>query len=198
MRRSNTATSVWYNKNVTYAIGTNDNTKDVFERSARGYGWENVDFNEPVTTASAYGAWCMTCHSEFHGDKTSPNITVGTDVVRHPTAGVDVAVTATSQYPNRTHRVKLMDATGTWGATTAGQTPSCFSCHKSHGNKNDSGLIWFIDNTQTGPGAHTPVGGITEEGDVDANGLGGGYRDLCRSCHGQGSFPAGNPTNIIP
>jgi hypothetical protein len=71
-------------------------------------------------------------------------------------------------------------------------TPSCFTCHKSHGNKNGFGLIWFVDNTTTGPNPPATPTDITEEGD------GGAYRDLCRQCHTQGSFPAGNPTNIIP
>ena len=196
MRSSTRTTNVWYNKTVTYSIGTKDNTKDVYEAAAHSYGWDNVGFMEPSPTASAYGAWCMTCHSQFHGDTTSTNIKTGGEVVRHPTAGVNVSVGATSQYNLHTHRVKLMDGTGTWDGLTANQTPSCFSCHKSHGNKNDSGLIWFIDNTQTGPGAHVAAGGITEEGDADASLQGGAYRDLCRQCHGQGSFPAGNPTNI--
>ena len=198
MRLSTSTTSAWYGKAVTYVIGAADPTKDVYEAAARGYGWDNVNFYEPNPAGSAYVNWCMTCHTQFHGDPTSTNITEGGEVVRHPTAGVEVSVSATSQYRNRIHRVKLMDASGTWDGVTANQTPSCFSCHKSHGNQNDSGLIWFIDNTQTGPGARTPVGGITEEGDVDANGLGGTYRDLCRECHRQGSFPAGNPTNIFP
>jgi hypothetical protein len=48
-------------------------------------------------------------------------------------------------------------------------TPSCFSCHKSHGNQNGFGLIFMAG-----------TGTVTEEGD------GGVYKSLCKQCHVQG------------
>ncbi len=60
---------------ITYAIGTNDATKDVFERSAahqyaggdNHYDLSNVDYNEPNGTGSKYADMCKACHADFHG-----------------------------------------------------------------------------------------------------------------------------------
>jgi hypothetical protein len=193
LRSSTKTTSAWYNKFVTYEIGgTPSNTKDVYEAAARGYGWNNVNYQEPDPAKSAYGAWCMTCHTTFHGSPADANIETGGNVIRHPTAGVDLSAGNLTQLNLHTHKVKLMDALGKWDGTTTTMTPSCFTCHKSHGSKNGFGLIWFVDNTTTGPNAPATPTDITEEGD------GGAYRDLCRQCHTQGSFPAGNPVAVIP
>ncbi len=191
-------TSVWYGKTVTYSIGTFDASKDVYERVAKGYGWGNVDYGEPNQNGSAYGAWCKTCHTNFHGLPGDANMGGGADPFkRHPTAGVDVGSSILTQITKHAvgHRVKLMDNGGTWDYTNTTATPSCFTCHKSHGNKNGFGLIWFVDVTTTGPNPPATVGAISEEGD---NYGGATYRDLCRQCHTQGSFPTGNPTNIVP
>jgi hypothetical protein len=193
MKSSTRTTSAFYNRFVSYEIGgTPTNTKDVYEGTARGYGWNNVNYQEPDQTKSAYGAWCQACHTTFHGSTADANIETIDGVVRHPTAGVDLSASNRTQYNLHTNKVKLMDALGQWDGTTATTTPSCFSCHKSHGNKNGFGLIWFVDNTTTGPNPPATPTAINEEGD------GGAYRDLCRQCHTQGSFPAGNPTAIIP
>jgi len=168
-------------KNLTYAVGTNDATKDVFERTAKGYNVANVDYNEPSTTASAYANWCQSCHTVFHGATGGPEVGGisggGTGWDRHPQADVDIGAHATyisslSQFNSHTNRVKVMDSQGLWDGTAADNTvtPSCFSCHKSHGNKNGFGLIFMA-----GAGAT-----VTEEGD------GGVYKDLCRQCHIQG------------
>ena len=179
MRSSTRSTSTWYNKLVTYTIGTPDNTKDVLERSARGYGFGNVDFYEPSQTASAYGAWCKTCHTDFHGSSSDLNmvVTAGGDFKRHPTADADLSSSMLTNWAGKTNRVKLMSSDGTWDGTNTTMTPSCFSCHKSHGNKNGFGLIFM-----------TGTGTLGEEGDDS-----GTYRDLCRQCHTQGNMPAGNP-----
>lgn len=184
---STSATSRFYNKPLTYAIGTNDLTKDVFERSAASYAEADVDYNEPNTSKSAYGAWCQSCHLDFHGSGGAVNMggSTGGDVggafpwVRHPTADVNIGqnsrgASALTTWTSRTHHVKVMDSQGLWDGTAADNTvtPSCFSCHKSHGNKNGFGLI-FMSGT-------AGAGAVTEEGD------GGQYRDLCKQCHVQG------------
>ena len=167
-------------KTLTYAIGANNLTKDVYERSAAGYDEANVDYNEPATTASAYANWCKSCHTDFHGTAGGTEVGGatggGTGWVRHPQADVNVGAHATyisslSQFNSHTNRVKVMDSQGLWDGTTADNTitPSCFSCHKSHGNMNGFGLI-FMKGTGT----------VVEEGD------GGIYKDLCRQCHVQG------------
>lgn len=156
---------------VSYAIGTNDLTKAVYERSARGYAEADVDFNEPDVRNSAYGKWCQNCHTDFHGQSGDPNMGPVGEWHRHPTADVDMGSSARTRWAGKTNRVKLMDSQGLWtgGTTNTTLTPSCMSCHKGHGNMNSFGLI-FMNGTGT----------RTEEGD------GGQYRDLCRQCHGMG------------
>lgn len=181
---STTAGAQFFGKTVTYAIGTNDLTKDVFERSAASYAEADVDFNEPNTSASAYGNWCAACHPNFHGSGGAANMggSTGGDVggnfpwVRHPTADVNIGQNSRGAsdlgtFNSRVNRVKVMDSQGLWNGTTADNTvtPSCFSCHKSHGNKNGFGLIFMAG-----------TGTVTEEGD------GGQYRNLCKQCHVQG------------
>jgi len=167
-------------KNLTYAITTNDLTKDVYERSAAAYNVADVDYNEPSTNASAYANWCKSCHTDFHGASGGPELggqsNGGTGWDRHPQADVNIGQNATfisslSVFNSRTNHVKVMDSQGLWNGTAADNTvtPTCFSCHKSHGNQNGFALI-FMKGTGT----------VTEEGD------GGVYRDLCKQCHSQG------------
>jgi hypothetical protein len=171
---------------MSYAVATNDLTKDVFERSNGGtdhYDIGNVDFNEPKSDSSYYGQYCKTCHTNFHGKSTDANMTVGgagADWMRHPTADVNIgAASSSGLYKSRLHRVKVMSSTGNWGTQgvafgtgmPADLTPSCFSCHKGHGNQRAFGLI-YPDSACTQP--------IGEEG------AGVQYRDLCKNCHSRG------------
>ncbi len=168
---------------LTYAITTNDPTKDVFERAPASYTEADVDYNEPNAAASGYATWCKQCHTKFHDASGSANMggASGGDAgtltpwLRHPQADVNIGQNATyisslAQYQGHTNRVKTMDPNGSWAAPVAGVTPTCFSCHKSHGNKNGFGLIYMAGSGTT----------VTEEGD------GGQYKDLCRQCHVQG------------
>ncbi len=168
---------------VSYAKGTNDLTKDVYLTGwtlgniAGNYSEATVNFNEPVTTKSGMGQWCMGCHTNFHGSSTDANMNNGSDFIRHPTADANISQSATSRFSTVLYRVKVMSATGAWGTpgtalgvNTLNQTPTCVSCHKSHGNKNPFGLIYLT-------GTNAP----TEEGDGVA------VRDLCRQCHSQGA-----------
>ena len=50
-------------------------------------------------------------------------------------------------------------------------TPSCFSCHKAHGNQNAFGLIYMKG-----------TGAVTEQGDDGTQ-----LPDLCHQCHGMGT-----------
>jgi doubled CXXCH motif protein len=175
-------------KTVTYAAGTNDLTKDVFESVPNGYDQSQVNYNEPSTTASAYGAWCSGCHTYYHGSGGSVYMggasggVAGTtsNWLRHPTADVNIGWNTTrtyysslSQFNGHTNRVKVMDSQGLWDASATDNTvtPSCFSCHKSHGNKNGFGLI-FMSGTGT----------VTEEGDNGTR-----ENDLCKQCHTEGA-----------
>lgn len=170
------------------AIGTNDKTKGVFERQALRYRPEDVDFNEPDNTDSQYGTFCKQCHTNFHGKDGDAIMGehydgLGGAWVRHPTAGVNlgrtgqptfVANLATYLAKPTTNRVKMMSENEQWalaaGATSSDLTPSCFTCHKGHGNQNPFGLV-FMRGTGT----------VTEQGD-DGN----LYKDLCKQCHVQG------------
>lgn len=156
---------------VSYAVGTNDLLKDVYERSARAYLNDDVDYNEPNVAGSKYAQWCKNCHVDFHGAITDANMGDGVDWKRHPTSTVNISVSSTtSRWRVNTNHVKVMDSQGLWTSTSNTLTPSCFSCHKSHGNQNGFGLVFMAG-----------TGTITENGD------GGALRDMCRQCHGMGS-----------
>lgn len=200
-----TATSIYRNLSwpgssvaagyMDYAIGTNDLTKDVFERFPASYGNDDVDFNEPVATASDYALFCSKCHGDFHGnaangymrDQAYPSATAGW--LRHPVSNADIGAAGSGHSSNqrawgaRLYRVKVMSASGNWGtqgtalgttAVVADATPSCMTCHKAHGTQNAYGLIFpnYDYNTSV-------VQPITE------NGGGTDYMGLCRQCHVQ-------------
>lgn len=156
---------------VTYATRNNDPTKDVFERDPSlgqveiHYSVNNVDFNEPIPTDSAYGQWCKGCHTDFHGRLTDPNILGSSGFIRHPTAGINLSGEMLAQYKSHPNRVKVL-----MGPGPDDYTPSCMSCHKAHGNENAFGLIYMAG-----------TGVVTEEGDS-----GTALRDLCWQCHTEG------------
>jgi hypothetical protein len=168
---------------ITYATGTNDLTLDVFQGSAglaNHYSANNIFFNEPNADSSKYAGFCKDCHTLFHGGTGSANMYNLADSawVRHPTSVANISVSsATSRFKNRPYRVKVMSPTGTWGTdgsawptAPADLTPSCFSCHKGHGNQNAFGLIFATGDA--------PLG---EQGD------GAAPRQMCQQCHGQGT-----------
>ena len=164
---------------VNYATGVNDLQKDVFQRSIFDYDRANVDYNEPVNTESAYAEWCKGCHTNFHGLVGGPEVggsgTPATHFVRHPNAGVDIGAaggghSSLGVFAGNTNKVKVMSETGVWDGSVGDITPSCFSCHKSHGNGNAFGLIYM-----------SGTGTITENGDDGTT-----AKDLCGQCHVQG------------
>jgi hypothetical protein len=158
---------------LTYAVGVNDLTKDIYEHSAAAYFESDVDFNEPDVRNSKYGQWCQNCHVDFHGQAGADNMGGGTvPWKRHPVADVNLSSSYLTRWSSLTNKVKVMDSQGLWLGTGTNNTltPSCMTCHKAHGNKNGFGLI-FMNGTGT----------RTEEGD------GGVFKDLCRQCHRQGA-----------
>ena len=180
-------------------LTTATNTKDVVIRSYKNYNQLDVEFEEPDQTKSAYGAWCRTCHSNFHGSGGDLNMGSipggavqpgGRPWLRHPSADVNIGgatrdsltfVSSLALYTQHAwrgpgHAAKVMDADHQWtgdGRTSQTITPSCFSCHKGHGSNNPFGLIFMGGNST-----------ISEEGD------GGGFRGMCHQCHSQGRDPA--------
>ena len=194
--------AAWQGKEVSYQVGgTPQDTAWVYEALPHNYDDANINYQEPDQTRSAYGEWCGACHGSFHGAPAATGGYIGPagNEVRHPTAGVDITSSNLALWKNTstTHRLKVMDANGQWAASTVTSTtmtPSCFSCHKSHGNNNKYGLVFVIGSRLSNGPAPNPVRSVamTEEGD------GGQYRDMCRNCHSMGTFPSGAPTNIYP
>jgi hypothetical protein len=178
---------------ITYAIGTNDLTKDVFEVDDNfggdHYSLNNVDFNEPDPAGSAYGEFCQNCHVDFHGSSSDANMRVQTGVagqewLRHPTADANIGEQGGGHssllraWELKAYRVKVMSPTGNWGTqgtafgvggSPTDLTPSCFTCHRSHGNANAFGLVYPTGNSAIG-----------ESGD------GTTAKELCKQCHVQG------------
>jgi hypothetical protein len=173
-------------KNVSYAGAVNNTTKDVFISSVAGFAAytnrANVDFNESSSTNSGMGQWCTQCHADLHGADGDANM--GGDSsgwLRHPTADADIGAigrghSSLSVFSNNIYRVKVMSATGAWGTQGSGWegapsdlTPTCVSCHKTHGNTNAFGLLF-------------PNGGPMDE----QGGGAGVAKDLCAQCHVQG------------
>jgi hypothetical protein len=180
--RTDPGTAVAPTGYITYAVGGNDLSKDVFERSAARYDESQVDFNEPDNSQSAIGRFCGGCHANFHGTIGSTNIggtpsgTSATELLRHPVGGVNIGggpveeYSSLAQFASRTNRVKVMSQSGVWSPPAADVTPTCISCHKGHGNHNAFGLIY-----RSGTGTRT------EDGDTNGTSV----RDLCGQCHVQ-------------
>lgn len=165
---------------------------DVLNRTALNYDIAQVDFYEPDPTSSSYATWCGGCHTNFHGGVGSGPIggsgSPPEHFSRHPVAGVDIGAVGGGHSSKtifaqggyvpgaKINWVKVMTSTGDWEPDDPTQlpwdyTPSCFSCHKGHGNQNAFGLIYM-----------DPLAGAkTEEGVA-----GGDYKDLCKQCHVQG------------
>ncbi|MBC8329174.1 MAG: hypothetical protein H8E31_10560 [Planctomycetes bacterium] len=177
-------------RQITYVAGNleggNNLFVDVYEvdDDVDHYSWNNVDYNEPANTESAYADFCGMCHSDFHGGigdtNTGGNTANNHEFLRHPTQEVNIGGqpshghTSLGKWDTNLARVKVMSETGDW--TTAGNatlTPSCFSCHRSHGNMNPYGLIYMDRFAATAD--------ITEEGIVGAASY-----NTCSNCHVQG------------
>lgn len=178
---NSTQSLVTYNNTT---IGTEDLTRDAFERSAAAYDEGDMDWNEPTNTASAIGKYCGGCHTNFHGTPGDPNTVGGTPVtggysgfLRHPTAGVNIgAITgghsSLTVYNSHTNKVKVMSEVGVWSPAGTDVTPTCISCHKAHGNGNAFGLLY-----------RSGTGTKTEEGDTNGTVV----ENLCAQCHVQAS-----------
>ncbi len=177
MRVTSSAAAVTYATSAT----TPDLTKDVWQKANGGsthYDWTNVEYCEPSQTASKYADYCKRCHTDFHGAKGGPEVggATGEEWLRHPNADANIGAltgghSSLATYTGRTNKVKVMSASGGWEPPAADVTPSCFSCHKSHGNQNSFGLIHM-----------SGTGAITEEGDTDGTTV----KQLCKQCHVQG------------
>lgn len=205
---STSSADKFYNKALTYSNDATapDKSKDIWEVGDAVYSQGDVWFNEPSQTASHYADWCQSCHTNFHGAAGGTEVggqsggftfTSPVDWVRHPQADVNIGhqagadyVSSLARYQSRTNKVKVMSdaavAITDWNAGPADATPSCFSCHKAHGDKNPFGLVLLA-----GDGS-----ALSEEG--DATGLltmvppTGTTRvsaptPLCQQCHIQGT-----------
>jgi hypothetical protein len=168
--------------------GANPLTAWVHEDASSGttgnhYGVGAMAFNEPVSTASAYADVCQGCHTDFHGDVAGTEIGGVGDppehFVRHPNLTANIGALGgghsnIGRFGGKVNQVQVMSPAGkkagTYLATDLDLTPSCFSCHKGHGNQNAFGLIFMLG-----------TGTINEQGDDGVD-----TRNMCRQCHGQG------------
>ena len=160
---------------------------------AGNYAYDSVRFNERNPNNGAYADFCQGCHVAFHGtvgdNKIGGDLTTG-GFLRHPNAQVNIGAmggghSSIARYNAGMKRVHVMSnanadylanpGAGTFTAVD-GLTPSCFTCHKSHGNQNPFGLIFLARNSAT----------VTEEGTSGVN-PGEGIRNLCGQCHIQGN-----------
>jgi hypothetical protein len=179
-------------KGVTYTRGdvegANPLTMWVHEDASGGtnaahYGVGAITFNEPVATASAYADYCKSCHTDFHGAVGGAEIGgIGAppeEFIRHPMAEVNIGAlggghSALNRLTPKVNQVQVMSPTGQkaggYNGTDTGLTPSCMSCHKSHGNQNAFGLVFMLG-----------TGTVTEQGDNGTD-----ARNTCRQCHTQG------------
>lgn len=172
-------------RNVSYSIGTNDLTRDVYMPTF-GYAESNVRLNEPVVTNSGEADWCQKCHVNFHGAVGDANSIGGTgtppaEFIRHPSATVNIGAlggghSSLPTFRNRLYRVRVLSAGGDWGtqgtawtAAPTSLTPTCTSCHKGHGSTRPFGLIYAL--------------GLNALGE---NGDGTQAKELCKQCHVQG------------
>ena len=177
---------------IAYAASPTPNptsTAWVYEDASSGtnashYGVGAITFNEPNQTMSGYADYCKTCHTNFHGLVGGTEIggtgTPAEEFQRHPAAGVNIGAiggghSGLARLTDHPNQVQVMSPTGkkagSYTSTDTELTPSCFTCHKGHGNQNAFGLIYMV-----GTGA-----AITEEGDGGTQ-----ARNTCRQCHVQG------------
>ncbi len=160
-----------------------DLTKDIKWRvssahAAGAYETDNVDFYEPVSNESRLGAWCQGCHTNFHGNSTSPNMANTNGWIRHPAADADLGTSYAADFASHAYRPQVMSSTGDWGTqgdstwtAPADLTPTCVTCHKSHGNGNSFGLVYMTGRTprsESGDGTRITV--------------------TCKICHRQGGY----------
>ncbi len=145
---------------------------DVTQAASLNYSYDNLTFNKTTLnpTLSAYADYCKGCHTNFHGAVGGSEIggSASGGFIRHPATdviigGIGGGHSSSAVFGSHTNNV-LVQTDGT------NLTPSCFSCHKGHGNQNAFGLI-FMEGTGT----------VTEEGD---NGT--AAKALCGQCHVQG------------
>jgi hypothetical protein len=165
-----------------------DLTKDIKWRmnSAHAdgaYETDNVDFYEPVANESRYGAWCQGCHTDFHGNSTSPNMHGSLGWLRHPTADANIGAiggghSSRTDFGSHAYRPQVMSSIGNWGVQgdstfnpPTDLTPTCVTCHKSHGNDNGFGLVYMTGRQPR-----------TENGD------GTRATAVCKICHVQGGY----------
>ena len=165
-----------------------DMTKDVKWRASSAhadgaYETDNTDFYEPVADGSRYAYWCQGCHSNFHGNSSDPDMYANGGWVRHPAAEENLGTSGRADFALHAYRPQVMSPTGDWGiqgdstwnggTVPTDLTPSCFSCHKAHGNNNAFGLV-YMTGRSTGP--------RSENGDATR------ITATCKVCHSQGGF----------
>ncbi len=167
----------------TYAIGTNDGTKDVFEAVAADVQTTNVSFGvgsgNGAGKENGMNRYCAACHGNFHG---SANTVTGSDFKRHPTSGVSRAALPTVSTPLGESYAQL-DVVRPALNGAGGFEPACLTCHKGHGNARGFGLIYPSHMSATVTDFENGDSGTIDQGTSREY-----YpiRALCITCHPQG------------
>ncbi len=174
----------WVTHNAT--PGVNDVTRDVFVRSSLSYDETDYDWNEPDDRDSAIARWCGGCHSFVHDEELSSGGSSGSGsgsswFEEHPAWEEDLGddPDILLRYNSQTNKVKVMSEVGFWNPAGFDVTPTCVTCHRSHGNGNPDGLIY-----------RSGTGLSTEDGDSNGTSV----NDLCLQCHDEGSAIASSPS----
>jgi len=199
----------FYNKNLTYSNSATapDKTKDIWEVGEEVYDQADVWFNEVTNTKSPYADWCKSCHTNFHGAAGGTEVAGQSggftfaspvDWVRHPNADVNIGhetgadyVSSLTRYQGRTNKVKVMSnaagAIADWTTGPADATPSCFTCHKGHGDKNPFGLILLAGDGSVVSEEGDATGLLALVGPASSPSRVAAPTPLCQQCHIQGT-----------
>ena len=152
--------------------GSNNVSRDVFERAQLSYDESRVDWNEPNSQRSAIARWCGGCHTEMHGNWLGGSGGGGGHnsggLPEHPVEDEDLETDMVLRYNSLVNRVKVTSEIGLWSPAGRDASPTCITCHKAHGNGNPRGLIF-----------RSGTGILTENGDTGGTSQG----NLCRQCH---------------
>lgn len=181
-----------YKAAVTYSNGSWDNLSSIVQSEIGGdadgsdasgqFSTSNITFR---SSADQIAGFCGKCHINFYGAPGDINLggsasgdtaSLGDEWRRHPVGGISVGIgnghtdpqpdwDTNFPVPNNTAPRVINPA-----ATAGDEQPFCLTCHRVHGSRNHTNLIFG------GPGTLTRT---------DGGGWGTMMRDTCQQCHNQ-------------
>ncbi len=176
---------------VTYVNGSYDNSSSILQVTIDGdadgsdpsgqFATSNITFRSSTNQIAGF---CGKCHINFYGDPGDANLggstsgdtnTGSSQWRRHPVGGISVGTGETNGHTdpqtdfdtNTTTAPRVINPS----LSVAGdEQPFCFTCHRVHGSRNHTNLIFG------GPGTSSVT---------DGGGWGTMMRDTCQQCHNQ-------------